>query len=390
MKNSNWRFFRKIFMFFCLIVFIFGSLVLYGFRLEPIKKEVKTKTEIFTNTIAEIPVDSTTKVDKTAQDNPNVGTIEITKSGLLSGDHAKLSLYYMDGSTKTYISPSPQTVADGGKATWTGLDLGKTYYVEEDFNKIENIHTYNVTNPVAEIPVDSTAKEERTVQNIPNPIAETPVESITNEEKIPKDTLEEGTTTGEQVHGETYVIIHGSTIIERMTANPGGNAAISSFTWYILLTIKEEIISSESGYILNPTIYRPITFSPIMTTVSFFLKHNKPGSDTSTATAESIRVLEFTYMNSIILLSAGSAVIGALAMLIASSRRRRYKRWKHAYGTNRNFNQDENNVRLAPAKYTLETVYGVVKPLKKPEDFKKLKQIAIKEHVEKIIEEMEK
>jgi hypothetical protein len=45
---------------------------------------------------------------------------------------------------------------------------------------------------------------------------------------------------------------------------------------------------------------------------------------------------------------------------------------------------------LAPAKYTLEAVYDVVKPLKEPEDFKKLKQIVIKEHVKKVIEEARK
>jgi len=54
------------------------------------------------------------------------------------------------------------------------------------------------------------------------------------------------------------------------------------------------------------------------------------------------------------------------------------------------FSIDEGNIRLAPAKYTLENVFGVVKPLNKPEDFKKLKQIAIKEHVKKVIEEMKK
>ena len=54
------------------------------------------------------------------------------------------------------------------------------------------------------------------------------------------------------------------------------------------------------------------------------------------------------------------------------------------------FSIDEDNIRLAPAKYTLETVYGVVKPINKPENFKKLKQIAIKEHVKKIMEEMKK
>lgn len=54
------------------------------------------------------------------------------------------------------------------------------------------------------------------------------------------------------------------------------------------------------------------------------------------------------------------------------------------------FRIDEKNVQLAPVKYTLETIYGVVKPLKEPEDFKKLKQLAIKEHVKKVIEEMKK
>ena len=54
------------------------------------------------------------------------------------------------------------------------------------------------------------------------------------------------------------------------------------------------------------------------------------------------------------------------------------------------FSIDKGNIRLAPAKYTLENVFGVVKPLNKPEDFKKLKQIAIKEHVKKVIEEMKK
>ncbi|MCL5072400.1 MAG: AbrB/MazE/SpoVT family DNA-binding domain-containing protein [Actinobacteria bacterium] len=54
------------------------------------------------------------------------------------------------------------------------------------------------------------------------------------------------------------------------------------------------------------------------------------------------------------------------------------------------FRIDGDNVRLAPAKYNLETAYGVVKPLKRPEDFKKLKQTAIKEHVKKVMEEMKK
>jgi len=54
------------------------------------------------------------------------------------------------------------------------------------------------------------------------------------------------------------------------------------------------------------------------------------------------------------------------------------------------FRIDNGNVRLAPVKYTLETLYGVLKPLKKQGDFKKLKQLAIEEHVKKVMEEMEK
>ena len=48
------------------------------------------------------------------------------------------------------------------------------------------------------------------------------------------------------------------------------------------------------------------------------------------------------------------------------------------------------NIRLTSAKYTLETAYGAVKPLNNVEDFKKLKQIAIEEHVEKVIKEMKR
>lgn len=54
------------------------------------------------------------------------------------------------------------------------------------------------------------------------------------------------------------------------------------------------------------------------------------------------------------------------------------------------FKIDNGNVRIAPAKYTLETVYGIVKPMKRPQDFKKLKQIAIREHTKKVIEEMKR
>ena len=54
------------------------------------------------------------------------------------------------------------------------------------------------------------------------------------------------------------------------------------------------------------------------------------------------------------------------------------------------FKIDNDNIRLTSAKYTLETAYGAVKPLNKVEDFKKLKQIATEEHVEKVIKEMKR
>ena len=54
------------------------------------------------------------------------------------------------------------------------------------------------------------------------------------------------------------------------------------------------------------------------------------------------------------------------------------------------FKIDNDNIRLTSAKYTLETAYGSVKPLNNVEDFKKLKQIAIEEHVEKVIKEMKR
>ncbi|PIU28271.1 MAG: AbrB family transcriptional regulator [Candidatus Hydromicrobium americanum] len=52
------------------------------------------------------------------------------------------------------------------------------------------------------------------------------------------------------------------------------------------------------------------------------------------------------------------------------------------------FSIENNKVRIAPAKYTIETVFGAIKPLKKPEEFNNLRKIAIKEHTDKVVEEM--
>ena len=45
-------------------------------------------------------------------------------------------------------------------------------------------------------------------------------------------------------------------------------------------------------------------------------------------------------------------------------------------------------VRLAPVSFTLETAYGSVKPLNKPEDFKEISRRAREEHVEQVIRKL--
>ncbi len=311
MKNFKYRFFLKIFIFSFLIIFIYWM----GIAANPMCISAETGTD--------------------------TGTIEITKSGLLRGDRAKLSLYFMDGSTKTYVSPSPQEVGDGEKVSWTGLIPGKTYYVEEDFHKIENIYTYDITNPVAEIPLDSTAKVERTVQNNPDITSEMPAGGeVQNEDgDNAQGTLKGEAVTDKPVPGETYLLIHGSTILESTVINLGENTATSDFAWYMLLTIKDKAISSESGYVLNPTIFGPATFNPIATRISFSLRDtnsdssNEPSASLSLAANTGITQLPGSFeMDSIMLISALSAFIGLLAVLIAPIRRRQYRRWKHAYG----------------------------------------------------------
>jgi len=54
------------------------------------------------------------------------------------------------------------------------------------------------------------------------------------------------------------------------------------------------------------------------------------------------------------------------------------------------FSMDSGGIRLAPAKYTIEKVYGMVPPLNKPEEFKKNRKIALEEHARKIVRKMNK
>jgi len=45
-------------------------------------------------------------------------------------------------------------------------------------------------------------------------------------------------------------------------------------------------------------------------------------------------------------------------------------------------------VRLVPAGFTIETAYGSVTPLHRPEDFKQLAREAHEEHAEQVLREM--
>ena len=49
----------------------------------------------------------------------------------------------------------------------------------------------------------------------------------------------------------------------------------------------------------------------------------------------------------------------------------------------------DGEVRLAPVEFTLETAYGSVKPINRPEDFKKLIREAMEEHAEEVVRKMQ-
>jgi antitoxin PrlF len=45
-------------------------------------------------------------------------------------------------------------------------------------------------------------------------------------------------------------------------------------------------------------------------------------------------------------------------------------------------------VRLRPAEFTLETAFGSVEPLNRPEDFEEISRLAKEEHVERAVRKM--
>ncbi len=48
----------------------------------------------------------------------------------------------------------------------------------------------------------------------------------------------------------------------------------------------------------------------------------------------------------------------------------------------------EGKVELQPASMSLETTFGAVPPLSRPEDFSALRDMAVEEHAQKVIAEM--
>ncbi|MDQ4078464.1 MAG: AbrB/MazE/SpoVT family DNA-binding domain-containing protein [Chloroflexota bacterium] len=53
------------------------------------------------------------------------------------------------------------------------------------------------------------------------------------------------------------------------------------------------------------------------------------------------------------------------------------------------FRVEEGKVELQPTAMSLEDAFGSVTPLERPEDFKKLRDVAVEEHVQKVIDEMQ-
>ncbi len=53
------------------------------------------------------------------------------------------------------------------------------------------------------------------------------------------------------------------------------------------------------------------------------------------------------------------------------------------------FQIEGDQVRLAPARFTLQTAYGSVEPLQRPEDFKEITRKAKEEHVERMVRKMQ-
>lgn len=54
------------------------------------------------------------------------------------------------------------------------------------------------------------------------------------------------------------------------------------------------------------------------------------------------------------------------------------------------FQIEDDQVRLVPAKFTIETAFGSVTPKSHPEDFEAIAQAAKEEHVEQVTKKMQR
>jgi len=52
------------------------------------------------------------------------------------------------------------------------------------------------------------------------------------------------------------------------------------------------------------------------------------------------------------------------------------------------FRIEDDQVRLVPVKFTVETAFGSVKPKSRPEEFEAISQAAKEEHVEQVMKKM--
>jgi hypothetical protein len=156
--------------------------------------------------------------------------------------------------------------------------------------------------------------------------------------------------TGNPVAGAEYWVYDNNGVhVETLLTGSDGSVIVSSLKWYIAYTVKE--VNAPSGYTLDPASY-PVTFGPTNTNATLNVKDSPTGGGGPTPTPTPtptplqtitvagittpgitpgiIQVLAFTGMDPIIPISGGSAVMGGLAMLLATLRKRQEKKWKHA------------------------------------------------------------
>ena len=50
---------------------------------------------------------------------------------------------------------------------------------------------------------------------------------------------------------------------------------------------------------------------------------------------------------------------------------------------------EDREVRLAPVKFTLESAYGSVEPVSRPEDFEEITRVAEEEHMKGVLRKMQ-